>query len=194
MRVIAGWLGGRRLHAPPGRSTRPTSERVREALFSSLGPLDGVRVLDLYAGTGALGIEALSRGAAEAAFVERSPASLASLQENLRALGIEELATVLRADAAASVRRLGRAGRRFDLVFADPPYAAGEAGRVLGALVEAAVLAPDARVVIEGSRRHPPPPIEGLRVVEERCYGDTTLVHLVPTRTGPSGPGGSTDR
>src|SRR4051794_19500228 len=104
MRVIAGTLRGRRLKAPAGRSTRPTSDRVREALFSMLGEIDGVQVLDLFAGTGALGIEALSRGAAAAVFVERDGAAAAVLRENLGALGIgSERAEVRRTDALAAL-------------------------------------------------------------------------------------------
>src|SRR5258707_14629336 len=97
MRVIAGQWGGRRLAAPPGRATRPTSDRVREALFSILGPLDGERVLDLFAGSGALGLEALSRGAASATLVERAPAALRALRENVAALGAD--AEVVATDA-----------------------------------------------------------------------------------------------
>src|SRR5580704_10651585 len=105
MRVIAGTLGGRRLRAPAGRATRPTSDRVREALFSMLGEIDGARVLDLFAGSGALGIEALSRGAAHAVFVERDAGAAAVLRENLRALGVgPEQAELRRADARAALR------------------------------------------------------------------------------------------
>src|SRR5947209_1627120 len=99
MRVIAGELGGRRLRSPRGEATRPTSERVREAVFSMLGELGGLRVLDLFAGSGALGIEALSRGAAAATFVERSPRALAALRANIDTLGLRDRARVLDGDA-----------------------------------------------------------------------------------------------
>jgi 16S rRNA (guanine966-N2)-methyltransferase len=179
LRVIAGRFGGRRLAVPAGRDVRPTAERVREALFSMLGALDGARVLDLYAGTGALGIEALSRGAASVVFVERAPASLLVLRANLEALGLRpDEAEVLREDVPAALRQLARAERSFELVLLDPPYAADEGARALQALAEARVLAPGARVVFERSRRHALPPIVGLRLIDERRYGDTTVSHL----------------
>ncbi|HVY44643.1 MAG TPA: 16S rRNA (guanine(966)-N(2))-methyltransferase RsmD, partial [Minicystis sp.] len=125
MRVIAGALGGRRLVAPPGRATRPTSDRVREAVFSALGDVEGAVVLDLFAGTGALGIEALSRGAAHATFVENARASLAALRENLAALGLGATSSVIAQPAARAVASLaGAPGPAFDLVLVDPPYAA----------------------------------------------------------------------
>src|ERR1700758_5362053 len=118
MRVIAGTLGGRRLKAPPGRATRPTSDRVREALFSMLGELDGERVLDLFAGSGALGIEALSRGAARAVFVERGAAAGRVLRENLGSLGLgPERAELRREDAAAALRAAAAARETYDLLF-----------------------------------------------------------------------------
>src|SRR5579859_1944240 len=104
MRVIAGELGGRRLRSPRGEATRPTSGRVREALFSMLGEIDGARVLDLFAGSGALGIEALSRGAASATFVEHAPPALAALRANLAALGLGERSRVVDGDALRALR------------------------------------------------------------------------------------------
>lgn len=179
MRVIAGRFGGRRLLGPPRAGVRPTAERVREALFSSLGVLQGARVLDLYAGTGALGIEALSRGAARAVFVERVRAAADVLRRNLAALALgADEAEVLQADAQAALRRLARAGERFDLVLADPPYASGEAAGALAALAASGVLAPEALVVVETSRRHPVGEVAGLVRVSERRYGDTLVEWL----------------
>src|SRR4051795_9908485 len=118
MRVIAGQWGGRRLAAPPGRATRPTGDRVREALFSILGPLDGERVLDLYAGSGALGIEALSRGAGEAVFVDSDQRAVAAIRRNLEAIGVE--APVQRRDALAFLREASQPpSALFSLA---PPY------------------------------------------------------------------------
>ena len=171
MRVVAGRFGGRRLQAPAGRGTRPTSDRVREALFSILGPLDGARVLDLYAGSGALGIEALSRGAASAVFVEREDAALGVLRANLAALGLEPAeARVVRGDA---LRNASSAGGPYDLVLIDPPYRLAAAlGRELSEAV-VPVLAPGARVVTESDRREP---LElNLPLTDERRYGDTLL-------------------
>jgi len=180
MRVIAGRLGGRRLRAPPEVGVRPTSDRVREALFGQLGALEDAHVLDLYAGTGALGIEALSRGASAAIFVERSPASLGVLKDNLERLGLRARSQIVRGDALAVVRRLGRSAERFDLVLADPPYASDVSPELLTALLTAAIVAPRGTVVIESSRRHPVRPVPGWRVISERRYGDTLVTRLEP--------------
>ena len=172
MRVIAGTYGGRRLQAPPGTDTRPTSDRVREALFSILGDrVEGARVLDLFAGSGALGIEALSRGAAEATFVDRAPAAIRAIGANLEALGADAL--VVRAEARRFLGGASRSGRSYDLVFLDPPYRLGASlGRDLPAAV-AAVLAPGATVVAESDRRAP---LEvDLPLEDERRYGDTLI-------------------
>ena len=121
--MIAGQLGGRRLRAAGGRGVRPTADRVREALFSILGDaVRDARVLDLYAGTGALAIEALSRGAREATCVEEDPAALAVLQRNVEDLGLGERVRVVRADALETCRRLARDGDGVDVVLCDPPY------------------------------------------------------------------------
>lgn len=178
LRVIGGRLSGRRLRAPCG-GVRPTSDRVREALFGRLGNLEGVRALDLYAGSGALGIEAISRGAAEVTFVDKDPRVLAVLRANLTALGIASGASVAQGDVPAVVRRLGREKRRFDLVLIDPPYASDEPTRAFEALVDAAVLCPDAMVVLERDRRHPSPRVAGLSAVDERRYGDTVVARFV---------------
>jgi len=173
VRVIAGRLGGRRLVAPAGTGTRPTGDRVREALFAILGPLDGARVLDLYAGSGALGIEALSRGAAHATFVDSAPRALAALRANVAALGLAAVADVRRQDARAFLRAASAAGRQYDLVFLDPPYrlAAG-LGRELSHALPA-VLAAHGRVIVESDRRAP---LElELPLVDERRYGDTLI-------------------
>ena len=173
MRVVAGRFGGRTLSAPRGRGTRPTSDRVREALFSILGPasVEDARVLDLFAGSGALGIEALSRGAAQAAFVDSSAAAVAALRRNLGALGVE--AEVRRQDALAYLRSASRDARQYDLVFLDPPYRHANA---LGPELSTAlgpVLAPGARVVAESDRRAP---LDlDLTPLDERRYGDTLI-------------------
>src|SRR5256714_13521351 len=119
LRIVAGKWGGRRLRAPRGRDVRPTSDRVREALFAILGPLDGARVLDLFAGSGALGLEALSRGAASATFVGRSPAALRAPRENVAALSAH--ADGIAADARAHLRAARELGAHYDLGFLDPP-------------------------------------------------------------------------
>jgi 16S rRNA (guanine966-N2)-methyltransferase len=171
VRVIAGELRGRRLVAPPGRDTRPTSDRVREALFSILGSVAGARVLDLFAGSGALAIEALSRGAAQATLVDSARASVASIERNLA--GLELTADVVRASARSFLGRARADARQYDLVFLDPPYrqASGLGPELSAALPP--VLAPGARVVCESDRRAP---LElELALVHERRYGDTLI-------------------
>jgi 16S rRNA (guanine(966)-N(2))-methyltransferase RsmD len=140
-------------------------------------------VLDLYAGSGALGIEAISRGAARATFVEQEARTLGVLRANLAALGIDLNAAVVGGDVPAAVRRLGRAGERFDLVLVDPPYASEEPLRAFEALVGSAVLAPGAMVVLERDRRHPSPSVVGLSALDERRYGDTVLARFVAGQT-----------
>ncbi|MCL2769267.1 MAG: 16S rRNA (guanine(966)-N(2))-methyltransferase RsmD [Solirubrobacterales bacterium] len=174
MRVIAGRWGGRELRAPAGRNTRPTAARVREALFAMLEPLEGATVLDLFAGTGALGIEALSRGAARAVFVERDGGAVRALRGNLSALGVGgEEARVRRQDVAVALGAARRAGETYDLVLIDPPYRGARAGA--GALEQALIplLAPGARVAVESDRRDPL--TLALEVVRERRYGDTSI-------------------
>jgi 16S rRNA (guanine966-N2)-methyltransferase len=174
MRVIGGRLGGRRLQAPRGRGTRPTSDRVREALFSMLGDVGEMRVLDLFAGSGALGIEALSRGAAAAVFVERDPAALAALRANLTALGLEDdVAEVRRGEALRALHAAREEGEKYDLVFVDPPYReAHRWGPQLSPLLPA-LLVPGAFVVAESDRRAP---LElALAPWRSRRYGDTAI-------------------
>jgi 16S rRNA (guanine966-N2)-methyltransferase len=171
MRVIAGTHRGRRLVAPPGIDTRPTSDRVRESLFSILGPLDGERVLDLFAGSGALGIEALSRGAASVVFCDVSRTAVDAIRSNLHALGMD--AQVVCDDARRVLRNAHARGAAYDLVFLDPPYReAAQWATDLSALVPA-VLASDGRVVSESDRRAPLQ-IE-LPLADERRYGDTLI-------------------
>ena len=170
MRVVAGELGGRRLRPPPGRRTRPTADKVREALFSILGEVQGSRVLDLFAGSGALGIEALSRGAGEAVFVDNASRAVAAVRANLDTLGLQ--ARVHRRAALAFLD--AAAGKEaFDLIFCDPPYDA--AGRLADPLAERlpAVLSENARIVTESDKRSPlqlPLPL-----LRERTYGDTRI-------------------
>jgi len=168
MRVVAGRFKGRTLHAPRGRDTRPTSDRVREALFSVLGDVEGAAVLDLYAGSGALGIEAVSRGATSATFVDSDEKAVAAIRRNLSDVGID--AKVHRRDALAF---LGSAEGPYDLVFADPPYSsAPRLGERLSQLLPA-VLAGNARIVTE-SDKHAPLEI-ALPLEFERDYGDTRI-------------------
>jgi 16S rRNA (guanine966-N2)-methyltransferase len=176
VRIVAGAWRGRRLVAPAGRDTRPTSDRVREAVFSILGPIEGATVLDLFAGSGALAFEALSRGAAHATLVERAPAAIKAIEANVQALRAD--VDLRRRDVRAFVRDASAAGGPYDLVFLDPPYrdAAG-----LGPQLDLTpLLAPGARVVSENDRREPLA-LPGLEVADERRYGDTLIrIHHTP--------------
>lgn len=174
MRVIAGSYGGRELVAPRGRATRPTSDRVREALFSILGGIvQDARVLDLFAGSGALAIEAMSRGAAQATLVDSSATAITAIRRNLDTLGIE--AEVVRAPALRFLEGARNSARQYDLVFLDPPYRRASAlERQLTAAL-GPLLAGDARVVTESDRRSPLR-LE-LDLLDERRYGDT-LIHI----------------
>jgi 16S rRNA (guanine966-N2)-methyltransferase len=188
VRVVGGRLGGRRLRAVPGRETRPTSDRVREALFAVLGDrVAGARVLDLFAGTGALAIEALSRGASEAVLVEQAAPAVEVVRANLDALGLAERGRVRRTRAETYLRT--QRDGPFDLVLLDPPYGApvGLVAGLLGRLARTA-LAPGAVVVVEAAARAKAPPWPpGLTPDRPRRYGDTTL-HLASFGTGTLEP------
>jgi 16S rRNA (guanine966-N2)-methyltransferase len=171
MRVVAGRHKGRTLHSPKGNAVRPTSDKVRGAIFNVLGDVEGMRVLDLFAGTGALGIEALSRGAADATFVDTDPAPV---ERNLASVGLE--GAVHRRDA---LRWLGEAAGTYDLVFADPPYSSAPSlgGQLTELLPE--VLSQNALIVTESDKRAP---LElGFPLEFERDYGDTRIrIHRGP--------------
>ena len=176
MRVVGGCLGGRTLTAPRGRATRPTSDRVREAVFAILGSVEGERVLDLFAGSGALAIESLSRGAAAATLVDRGAAAVAAIRRNLDSLGLE--ADVRHQDVQPFLERARADRRQYDLVFVDPPYrrARGLAESLSAAI--APVLSEGARVVAESDRREP---LElDLALIDQRRYGDTLISFYGP--------------
>jgi 16S rRNA (guanine966-N2)-methyltransferase len=176
MRIIAGEFKGRRLAAVRGR-IRPTSDKVREAIFSILGPaVMEATVLDLFAGTGALSLEALSRGAADAVLVEEHAAALSVLRQNLEALGIHERVRVLPLPVSAALRKLTARRTQFSLIFLDPPYGRGLALNTLEALQDSCLMQPDARVVAEHSHRETLPEQVGrLRLNQCRRYGDTQV-------------------
>jgi len=177
LRIIAGELRGRRLKVPPAH-VRPTAERVREALFAILGPrLRRARVLDLYSGSGALGIEALSRGAAGVTFVESDRQALATIRANLVDLGLASCSRVVPGRVLDVLAR-GGAGSGFDLVLADPPYDGDEAGGLLASAGEGGLLAANGVLSLEISARAklPPIPPPGLEAVREARYGAARLV------------------
>jgi 16S rRNA (guanine(966)-N(2))-methyltransferase RsmD len=176
-RIVAGSYKGRRIATPPGRDTRPTSDRVREALFGGLGGLDGVRFLDLYAGSGAIGLEAASRGASAVLLVESDSRAGKVIRDNIALLGAGTVAR-LAPSRVESVLSGGPLGEGYDIVVADPPYDVGETEitALLTGLVGYGWLADDALVIVERSSRSPEPGWpEGL--ASERCrrYGETTL-------------------
>lgn len=190
-RIIAGSAGGTRLDVP-GQGTRPTSDRVRESLFGALESMDAIddaRVLDLYAGSGALGLEALSRGARSAVLVERGRPAAAVIRRNAAAVrkalttageGAPEPAVV----ESAVHAYLTRAAGPFDLVFTDPPYDLSDADMTADLVALSPLLSPDAVVVIERARRATPPDLDaaGLSLIRERAYGDTALWWAEPAR------------
>jgi len=183
MRLTGGSDRGRRIKAPRGLRTRPTAAKIREAIFNILGPPPDGAVLDLFAGTGSLGLEALSRGARRVVFVERERQALSVLRHNLRELGVESRSTVIAADVRTGIRRLAASisgedrfsEDRFSWVFMDPPYAR-EAEAILAELSDRDLLAGCAVVIVEHDKRHrPPASIGGLFLTDRREYGETEL-------------------
>jgi 16S rRNA (guanine966-N2)-methyltransferase len=178
MRIVSGALKGRRIVTPPGEATRPTSDRARQAVFNILehapwsDGLGGARVIDLFAGSGAMGLEALSRGAAACAFVESDRAACDAIQANIAAMGQQGVGRLLRRDAAA----LGPCAEEpFDLAFLDPPYAKGLGEKALAALAAGGWLQPGALVVLERGAAEPPIRPEGYEVLDVRRYGAASV-------------------
>lgn len=190
LRVIGGSLRGRRFSAPPGRHTRPTADAVREAIFNALGALlelEGVHALDLFAGSGALGIEALSRGAAHCTFVESHARTAAGIRANLQALGLPAARWQVVTARAEAWLPHARLAPPVDLVLADPPYAYGGHDALLAALAASALLAPGAVIVLEMARRQALTAPARLAVVRTKVYGDTQVCTLQATATEPAG-------
>lgn len=189
-RIIAGTARGLRLEVP-GSGTRPTSDRVRESLFGaleSMDAIDGARALDLYAGSGALGLEALSRGAAAVDLVERSRPAAAVLRRNAAAVGRAVGDVAARVHESAVHPFLGRAGGPWDLVFTDPPYDLDDAAMTADLVALAPLLSTDAVVVIERGKRAAPPDVDaaGLEVFREKTYGDTAVWWAQPAAESQS--------
>lgn len=191
-RIIGGGAGGRRIRTPPGGTTRPTSDRVREALFSAVeawcGSLQGLRFLDLYAGSGAVGLEAWSRGAGVVTLVEQDRRTAALVADNARTLGFTR-ADVRASSVATTLRRAPSAP--YDIVFSDPPYPLDEPGLAadLAALVAQGWLVPGALVVVERSRRSPEPTWpEGFAETRSKRYGETVLWYGHAALGGPTPP------
>jgi 16S rRNA (guanine966-N2)-methyltransferase len=177
VRVVAGTLKGRRLVAPRGATTRPTADQVRIALMDTLAPwLPGARFLDLFAGAGGVGVEALSRGASHVTFVERDARAFAALQQNVAALGLTDAARCLRLDVERALGRLAAGGERFGLVFLDPPYEPDLVTPTLAQLGDGALLAPAAIVIAQHfTKRAPRETVGTLTASRARRFGETTL-------------------
>ncbi|MGH6873004.1 MAG: 16S rRNA (guanine(966)-N(2))-methyltransferase RsmD [Rhizomicrobium sp.] len=184
MRIVGGALGGRVLHAPEDSRVRPTSDKVRQAIFNVLAhgaaalDLDGIRVIDLFAGTGALGIEAISRGAAFALFVDDSAESRALIRRNVEAFALTGASKIWRRDATDLGPMAAGAGGPFGLAFLDPPYRKGLAGSALGALRGGGWLAPDAIAVAEIAADEDVPSTDGFALLDSRTYGETQVCFL----------------
>ncbi len=184
MRIIGGEKRGQRLARWQGEGIRPLRDRVRTALFDTLGEaVLGAEFLDLFAGTGAVGLEALSRGARRATLVDVSPQAIRLIRENAARLGYTECVEILQADVAKAVAELARRGRKFDLVFIGAPYGTGLAGEAMAALAKALPLRPGALIVAETFHKDPlPESFPSLLLVDSRCYGETRLTYF---RFGP---------
>ncbi len=184
MRIISGRFRGRIIVAPPGQTTRPTSDRARQALFDVLAhapwapDLEGLRVIDLFAGSGGLGLEALSRGAAFCLFVETDETARGAIRENIDALALFGETRVHRRDAADLGLRPASAGGAFDLAFLDPPYAQGLGERAIAELVKGDWLAPGALVVFERGADEPDPDAPGFTFLDARAWGAARVVFL----------------
>jgi 16S rRNA (guanine(966)-N(2))-methyltransferase RsmD len=192
MRIIAGALKGRRLKTPSWEGLRPTSDRLRETLFNIVGArVPGAHVLDAYAGTGAVGIEAISRGAARVVFIERDPRAARLIAENLARCGVENGYAIIRADLARVAAPAGAAA--FDVIVLDPPYADLEAGAVVAHA--GAWLAPGGLLVLEHARRRPAPPVAGpLALTRTVTSGDSALSFYEPSAAPPPADGETTPR
>ncbi|ASA21295.1 16S rRNA (guanine(966)-N(2))-methyltransferase RsmD [Paenibacillus donghaensis] len=177
MRVVSGSAKGRPLKSVPGNGTRPTTDKVKEALFSMIGPyFEGGAVLDLFAGTGGLGIEALSRGMDSAVFVDMEHKSIETVRANLKAARVEEQAEVYRNDAARALGALAKRGRSFDLVFLDPPYRLKHGDELMLKMAAAQLLNEDAIVVLEHESGYDyPAEFPGFSRTRQAIYGETTI-------------------
>jgi 16S rRNA (guanine966-N2)-methyltransferase len=182
MRIISGTSKGRKLVTPKSRSLRPTSDRVKESIFNILRlGMEGKVVLDLFAGTGNLGIEALSRGAKKAIFVERGRQAIQLIQRNLSQLGLEEWSEIVPRDANRAIGILKQRGESFDVILMDPPYEKGLIQKTLMKLISHPIYNKDSILVIEHNKREPlPVNLAGWNLIRQRQIGDTVISFLTP--------------
>ena len=181
LKIVAGSAKGRKLRGPKSQGIRPAAARVRESLFQILGDMSGKRVLDLFAGTGSMGLEALSRGADSVVFVDPNQAAVSLLFHNLEITGFKDRAHILKKKAAAAVEFLHKKGYQYDLIFLDPPYDKGFVDGTLKKLKAFPLLAPGGLLLCEHSPREIPAFLSGLEVADIRKYGQTTVTFLKET-------------
>ncbi len=187
MRIISGSARGTKLKAPKGMSTRPTADRIKESLFNMLGSLlYEAKVLDLFSGTGSLGLESLSRGAAHAVLIDQAADSISSIKFNVAHTHLEDRCTVLKADVFAALKKLYRKGERFDVIFCDPPYHKELCLRALETLAEFPVALPGAYVIMEHALDDELPDEYGeLKLVRRRAYGAVTQLSIYKSMQQP---------
>jgi len=186
MRIISGTSKGRRLATPKSQAIRPTSDRVKESIFNILGAeVEGKVILDLFAGTGNLGIEALSRGAKRVLFVEKGRQALKLIQRNLSLFGMRERSEIFPRDVSRAIGILNQRGESFDLILMDPPYEKGLIQKTLLKLHSHRIYHEDSILVIEHDRREPiPERVEGWALIRQRSIGDTVISFLAPSNQG----------
>ena len=179
MRVISGSARGLRLRAPAGLETRPTADRIKETLFNVLAPdLYDLVFLDLFSGSGGIGIEALSRGAAHCVFVDNSPASREIITGNLKAARLSEKAEIMATDVFSALALIEKTGVSFDIIFMDPPYNSGLYEPVLEKILSSHILKKDGLIVVERSASLPPPDVTGYTLIKEKSFRTAVLTFL----------------
>lgn len=182
MRVITGAAKGRRLLTPKSKRIRPALDQVKESVFNILFDVRDQSVLDLYAGTGSMGIEALSRGAAHATFVDDFISAIALIRKNLERCGFRDRASVIKSPVRAAIRRLSKSGKTFDIIFVDPPYLKNCVNPTLEALAQSSVIAPSSIIIVEHHPKEPIEEMEGLKITDSRRYGQTIVSFLKSAR------------
>ncbi|MBU4485063.1 16S rRNA (guanine(966)-N(2))-methyltransferase RsmD [bacterium] len=178
MRVIAGKAKGRRLCGPKSDATRPALDSVKEAIFNILFDVEGTRVLDIFAGTGSIGIEALSRGAKSAVFIENSSEAVKIIKKNLDLCSFSELSSILCKKAEVAIKILSKSSQSFDLIFVDPPYNKDLVNETLSQLSKSTLLNNEAIIVVEHHPNEPIDAIDGLNLYDQRKYGQTLISFL----------------
>ncbi len=183
MRIVGGAAKSRRIYSPPKSKIRPTSDGIKESLFNMLRDVSGKSFLDLFAGSGGVGLEALSRGAAKVVFVEKSPVMISAIKRNLKELGLGGQSEILEIEAAKGIKQLRKRGETFDFLFADPPYEKGLVEEIFLWLDQADIVASDGVVIIQHSIREDVKikHTDNFTLTDQRRYGDTLISFLKRT-------------